>query len=284
MHLALVALLLGAAFVGAPLALDTAGVAGPLGLVAASVGLALVLAGRASPLPLCLGALGGLGVVALGPGVPWVAGALLGTALHGARALRAPTGMARGVAFGLAALGGALAAAVSAAYGGSPDGVVRVAAVVVAGVVALGARMVPAEHPQTFALKCAAAGVGPTLSGTLTEAASLHAQTFGSGLLGRMDPTTRSRVEAAWDAFVEAAGRRVEMERGGVPAGTRAWVDTRMVEGVEALRRVHDAAAESNARQVGGLDTAVRVAVQEGEALEAEAQAWREIARIDARA
>jgi len=283
MHLALVALLLGAAFVGAPLGLDTAGVVGPLGVIVVSMGLAALLAGRASPLPLGLGALGGFGVVALGPSSWVVAGAVLGLSLHGARAVRAPTATARGVALGLAALGGALAGGVSAAWGGSSAESVRAAAVVVAGVFALAARLVPAEHPRTFALRWAARAVGPTLATTLTEAAELHAQTVEGGFLLRMDGPTRSRVEAAWEVFVEAVGRRVEMERGGVPTATRDWVDVRIVEGVAALRRVHDAAAEGNARRVVGLDAAVRVAVQEGEALEAEAQAWREIARLEAR-
>jgi hypothetical protein len=284
MHGAMRVLLLGAVFVAAPWALGAEGVAAPLGWVAAAVATAVAVSGRASPLPVALGALGGLGAVALWPRGTVLAGAVLGLAVHGARALRAPSDRARAAALVLAACGGGVAAAVSDAYGGASDAVVRSAAVLVAGIVAAAAGLVAAEHPRTVALRQAAAAVSGDLARVLEEAAALHARAFAEGASARVDGPSRARIASAWEDFCEAVARRVEMERVGASTAARQWVDGRIAEGVAALGRVHEAAAEGFVRKAPGLDAAVRVAVQEGEALEAEAQAWREIARLDARA
>ncbi len=270
------AALLGVTLLASPLALSE-GIAGALVLLALSLVLAVLAAERRSPLALALGSLGALVHVGLSPVSAGLAGGLLVLAIHTPRALRARTLSATSVQMGVALVTGTLGAMVAARYGGADTTVVRMAALVVAGVLGVAARVFPADDPCTAEIERLAGITTEPARGSFVAAAELRRRMLESGAMEQLSPATRERVEAAWASLEEIASLRVAMAAGNHRGEGLARMDEQIASYVDALTRLHDAA---DARRVGNVtiaDAGLAGAKSEGENIEAEVQALTEL-------
>ncbi|MBL8603651.1 MAG: hypothetical protein JNK72_17125 [Myxococcales bacterium] len=268
--------LLGVAWVALPALLGSEGLGPPLLTLGLSVGLAGLVDGRPGPRAIASGALGGLGLVALGSQLSPLGGALFAVSIFAARLWRAPTPRARALGALVVGLSGAAAALVATRWGGADEAVVRGASVLVcAALLGVGFWLV-VDDARTAELRHAATRVEGPLSASLERAVELHRQWSLRAALGLDARPRRDRLEAAWVAFSAALDRRLELAARGAPRSALDAIDARLVTGVESFVRI---ARSLDAQGAAGPEgTLVESLAREDEALAAETEAWREIA------
>lgn len=266
-------LVLGASLVGASL---VTGPAAALLAVAASCGVAALVDGRWSALALIAGSLAALTQALAGAEYPLLAGALWCAGVWSVRASRGADGRARRLVVGLSLAGGAAGAWVASRHGGDPSAVVRLAAVMVAGLLASLGALVTVDDPVATALRWAALPRRERVDEALTRALDLRRRASLAEPDPRVDQDVAARVERAWASLAslanDLAGARV---RGGAPA----WMTARVESHVAALERVHASLDAHLASSVRIADPQVADVELASESLEVEVRALDEVIR-----
>lgn len=267
-------LVLGAALVGAPL---VTGTWSGLAFVAASCAVAALVDGRWSALALIAGSLAALAHAALAAGHPVLAGAVWCAGVWTARATRGADARSRGAVVALALLGGALGAWTAERFGADASAVVRLAAVLVAGLLASAAALVPVDDPVAAALRQAMGDAGEAVDAALARGLALRrraALTEGRGV----GAETAARVERAW-ASLAALGAELAAAR--ARGATPGWMVARVEAHVTALERAHERLEARLASSVRITDTGLADVELAREALDLEVRALDEVTASD---
>lgn len=264
--------LLGGSLVAAPLAGSLPAWASALASIAAGVGLSAVACGGPGALTLAAGALGALAHHLLVDASPTLAGAAFVTLVLAPRALRAPSARMRAAHVTTSALGGALASLVALRYGGDATTAVRVAAVVVAGLLAAASLALPADDVVAYGLAALAKELPGATGDHLLRASLLRRRVAESPAVEALAEATAARVEQAWRALAEVAAQRVAAGALAAPV-----LDRRIEQHVEGLERIHAAAEERFARAAGMTDGRLAAAKVEAETIESEVKALVEV-------
>ncbi len=264
---------LGAALVGASL---VTGAPSALVAVAASCGVAALVDGRWSPLALVAGSLAALICASLGVYHPVLGGALWCVGVWAVRASRGADGRARRAIVGLSLVGGASGAWVASRYGGDPSIVVRLAAVMVAGLLASLGALVGVDDFVATSLRWAALPRREQVDEALARALDLRRRVALVELEHRVDPDVTARIERAWTSLAAlshtlAAARM----RGAAPA----WIVARVESHVVALERAHASLDAHLASSVRIADPHVADVDLASESLELEVRALDEVIR-----
>jgi hypothetical protein len=266
-------LVLGAAVVGAAL------VTGPwsgLAFVAASCAVAALVDGRAGALALIAGSLAALAHAALGAGHPVLAGAVWCAGVWSARAARGADGRARRAVVGLALAGGALAALTAERFGNDPAAAVRLAAVLVAGLLASAGALIAVDDPVATALRQALWTPAVAVDGVLARGLALRRRSaLGDGAKDVAAETT-ARVEAAWTALAALCG---ELAAARARGATPGWMVARVEAHVTALERAHERLEAHLASSVRVTDTGLADVERASESLDLEVRALDEVSR-----
>ncbi len=262
---------LGASLVGASLVTSA-----PSALIAVAVSciVAALIDGRWGPLALVAGSVGALVGAALGADHPVLAGALWCGGVWAVRASRGADGGARRAIVGLSLGGGAAGAWVAARYGGDPSTVVRLAAVMVAGLLASLGALVTVDDFVATSLRWAALPRRERVDEALTRALNLRRRVAQADLGLRVDADVSARIERAWASLADLshalAGART---RGEAPA----WMVARVESHVAALERAHASLDAHLASSVRIADPRVADVDLASESLELEVRALDEV-------
>lgn len=262
---------LGASLVGASL---VSGAPSALIAAAASCGVAALVDGRWSPLALVAGSLAALLCAALGGDYPVLAAALWCGGVWAVRASRGADGGARRAIVGLSLAGGAAGGWVASRYGGDPTTAVRLAAVVVAGLLASLGALVSVDDFVATSLRWASLPRRERVDEALARALDLRRRVTRVELGPRVDPDVTARIERAWASLADlghalAAART----RGAAPA----WMVARVESHVAALERAHACLDAHLASSVRIADPHVADVDLASESLEAEVRALDEV-------
>ena len=264
-------LVLGAALCGAALLTGTW-----TGLLAvlASCAIAALVDERYGALALIAGSLAALLHAAIGAGHPVLAGALWCAGVWSARAARAPDARSRYAIVALSLLGGALGAWTSSRYGADPSAPVRLAAVLVAGLLASVGALVAVDDPVATALRWAVLPGREPVDEALSRALDLRRRAALAEVSQRVDAETSARIERAWTSLAElghdlAAARL----RGAAPA----WMTARVESHVAALTRAHERLDAHLASSVRVADPRLAEVELASESLELEVLALDEV-------
>jgi hypothetical protein len=264
-------LVLGAALVGAAL---VTGTWSALAAVAVSCAVAALIDGRRSALALIAGSLAALLHTALGGAYPVLAGALWCALVWSPRAARGPDGRSRGAVVALALLGGGAASWTAARFGADPSAAVRMAAVLVAGLLASAGALVAVDDPVATALRWAMLPTREPVDAALARALDLRRRAALAEVTQRVDAETAARVERAWASLADlgrdlAAAR----SRGAAPG----WMVARVESHVTALERAHERLDAHLASSVRVADPRLAEVELANESLELEVRALDEV-------
>jgi xanthosine utilization system XapX-like protein len=239
-------------------------------IVAVGVALALVASSSVSLLAVVLGAVGALVGAWVAPWAPVLAGAVLVTAAFAARGVRASTPRRRWLHAGLSIAGGLAGSLCAVSYARSTlTG--QLAAVVVAGLLASAALLVPVEDPLAFDLGIAAEEVTGAARVHLARAAFFAR--LGADLREVLAPDVRRQLDRSLRALITLGQARA---RAHVPA-TTGVIDRQMGAHVSEIERLLSAATEADARSAGMSDTTLAAIRASGDQLEAQATALAEV-------
>lgn len=261
--------LFGIAALGVPLALDGGALSGLVGLMV-TVTLACVADEKISALAVALGALAGLSLVLWGDASVLIATGLASGLIWGARARRARGSMGLAVTVFVAIGTGAAAGGIASGYGGHEEVGVRLAALVVAGIIASVPMVVPVDDRVTLALDDAALRAGGRVLSVLSLSVVLRRRVLESDALEALSEGSRERIEGVWRSLAAMARRRAELDAG---EGVATVLDEKIEAHVAALQRVHTAAEARYERSLAVSDQGLAEAAVEGESLEAEVEA-----------
>ncbi len=260
---------LGALLAGAPmLAHMPAALAAALAL-SACIATAGIASGAFSALAVATGALAAVSAAALAPVSPELAGGLMVALLLAARSVRGRSDAVRGIAVLTALASGAASAAVVTHFAGAPIAI-RAAAVLVGGVVASLALLVPADDAIAWSLVHYAGEMGEAPRGVLLRAVALRRRVEGE--IEGLGASARRRLDRAWTSLEGTARSRL-LARG----ATAEVLDRRIASHVDALERAYAAADERFARTAGLDDKALHGVRLEADAMAAEASALAEV-------
>lgn len=266
-------LVLGAALLGGSLA---TGAWGALAFVAASCAVAALVDERWSALALIGGALAALAFVAVGAEHPALAGALWSVGVWGARAARGADARARGAVVSLALIGGLAGATAASTYGGDSSTVVRLAALVVAGLLGSVAALVAVDDPVATDLRWSMLARRERVDEALARALDLRRRAVHVDGTARVDAEVEARIARAWASLAglarSLAGAR---SRGAAPA----WMVARVESHVAALERVHRSLEAHLASSVRIADPQVADVELASESLDVEVRALDEVIR-----
>jgi hypothetical protein len=238
-------------------------------IIAAGVALSVVASSTAEPLAVASGAIGALVAAWIAPGSPVLAGAVLVVAAFAARTARAPTPRQRALHAALSLAGGLGGSLCAASYAGSTlTG--QLAAVVVAGLLASAALLVPVEDPLAFALGLVADDLSGAPRVTLARAAFLAR--LGAELRDALPADARRGLDRSLRALL-ALGRA----RARAHASAADVIDRQLVAHVNGIERLLSAATEADARAAGLSDTTLAAVQASGDDLAAQATALAEV-------
>jgi hypothetical protein len=264
-------LVLGAALVGAPL---VTGTWSGLAFVAASCAVAALVDGRWSALALIAGSLAALAHAALAAGHPVAAGAVWCAGAWSARATRGPDARSRGAVAALGLLGGALGAWTAERYGADASAAVRLAAVLVAGLLASAAALVPVDDPVAAALRQAMGDAGEAVDAALARGLALRRRSALTDGARGVGAETAARVERAWASL---ASLGAELAAARARGATPGWMVARVEAHVTALERAHERLEARLASSVRITDTGLADVALASEALDLEVRALDEV-------
>jgi hypothetical protein len=249
----------------------------PVPFALATVGLAVVLASlaaeRPSPTAVGTGSAGALVYGVLSPIAPAVAAGLLLAVTMANRAVRARGPLLGAAVLVTAAVAGTGAALLAQAYRGEATAV-RLVAVGVGALIAMGPWVIPVDSPTAFRLRCAARRCTGSARIALLRAAVLCRTLDGLAL--DMPRDEGKRIDRAWAHLLELARARVDAE------GTRVdALDTRLRTQARALTRLVRALRKRDALQDSLALDAGRDVAFESEGLETESTVLGLLAEVD---
>jgi MFS family permease len=250
--------------------------------VALAIALACAASGTLSALAMAGGALGALGAGVLGPTSSAVAGACLVGLAFAERTIRVRTPVARAAHLAVAAVGGALAGTLSAAYASASPAVEGVSVLVGSVLIAL-PLLIDADDPIAHALEGSATSLQGPSARSLREGAALRRHADDA----LVDRETRRGVSKTWRALLKLAEARVRLEqmRGVRGSGIRVetskdprapsaaeavvtMLDEKIQGHVAALTRAYTAVDTARAAEIGLDDAAAQGVDSVGETLE----------------
>jgi hypothetical protein len=267
--------LMGGAMIAAPLAMQL-----PVGAQApVSIAAGCLLAGVAcesfTALTIASGAAAALAWHLCVSGDVLLAGAMFVGLVWSTRSQRGSSKSWRFAHLAASVLGGASAAWVAQTYGGSEVLSVRLAALLVAGLLASVSLVFPADDVVTYGLAGRAKELPSDLGDLVIRAAMLRRRVRDSAATESLNEATSVRLEQAWNALLEIVSQRVAMTN--IQGAAIAVLDGRIKQHTESLERIHAAADERYARNAGLTDQRLAAATLDGETLETEVRALVEI-------
>jgi hypothetical protein len=255
----------------------SASVAGTLLPVGLAVAFAVAAAGRPHALAVMAGAVAAFVGTIAWQMAPALGGGLVVVLGYAERTLRVRTVRLKAVHVGLAALAGAAAGALSTSFASGPS-VERAVSVALCAVLTCVPLLVAADEPRILFLEAAAARLGPPCAATLLE---------GVELLRHVSPIAPSRDTAAnmrktWRSLERLVEARLRLhdgaaEKGETAALVAAMVDRQIKEHIASLARAGVAATTIGAAEAGIDDSALRVVLAHGEALDEQSRAIVEV-------
>jgi hypothetical protein len=238
-------------------------------MVATGVILSAVASSSVGPLAVTSGAVGALCAAWIAPNAPVIAGATLVSAVFLARAIRAGARRMQLLHVALSLIGGVAASACAVSYASSTL-TAQVAAIVVSGVLASAALLVPVEDPLTFALDVATDSLSGSARVSVARATHLARITAEIGpSLPR--PITR-RLDRSLRAVLSLSASQV-----GVHATAGDLIERQMAAHVTGIERLLQVATEAGAREAGLRDEALVDLRDRGDQLAAQVSALAEV-------
>jgi hypothetical protein len=254
-------------------------VLGPAASVALVILLSCTASGTVCAFAVTAGAVGAFAAGVLEGTSTAIAGTCLVLFAFAERTTRVRTSAARAVHLSVAAVGGALAGALSSAYGSSSPPVLGVSVLVGSVLMAL-PLLVEADDPIAHSLERTAMHVRHPASQSLREGAALRR--LGDDTV--LDPEVRRRGERTWKKLLKLAEARLRLERirgaasrakpSSETTNTSAaevvlgMLDQAIADHVAALARAYTAVDTARAATIGLDNTAARGVDALGETLE----------------